>query len=166
MLQSVQLTANGRPKLEPGEVECQLLDAIDWESDVSPWSLKSGIVSLTTHRLLWLDERASRAWAVPLGSIGQVFASKKGLKSMFSAPRMRVQVWTQRDGRVSPQGAAGASGSFVLTIVFKGRTGPESFVQRFGEVFKAQAWKVSFGKLGLGFDPMLHCYVQSILSTF
>jgi len=123
-------------------VECLLLDAIDWEDDAGTWSLKSGILSLTTHRLLWLDERSKNAWAVPLGAIGQVFASKKGLKSMFSSPRMRVQVWKQKDGRVSMQGAAGAAGSFVLTIVFKGRTGPESFVQQFGEVVKAQAWKV------------------------
>ncbi|KAG0599933.1 hypothetical protein M758_12G189000 [Ceratodon purpureus] len=143
VLQSVQLTASGRPSLEAGEVECQLLDAIDLEDDAGAWALKAGILTLTTHRLLWLDEKARRAWAVPLGSIGQVFASKKGLKSMFSAPRMRFQVWTQKDGRVSPQGSGGAAGSVVLTIVFKGRTGPESFVQKFGEVLQAQAWKVN-----------------------
>lgn len=149
VLQSVQLTANGRSRLEPGEVECQLLDGIDLEDDSGAWSLKAGLLTLTTHRLLWLDERAKKAWAVPLGSIGQVFASKKGLKSMFSSPRMRFQVWTQKDGQVSVQGNAGATGNIVLSIVFKGRSGPESFVQRFGEVLKAQAWKVRLTPLVL-----------------
>jgi ESCRT-II complex subunit VPS36 len=143
LLQPVELTASGRPRLEVGEVECQLLDAIDMEDESSgAWALRAGIVSLTTHRLLWLDERAKKAWAVPLGAIGQVFASKKGLKSMFSAPRLRFQVWTLKDGRASPQGSAGAAGSAVVAIVFKGTTRPESFVQRLGELLKAQAWKV------------------------
>lgn len=143
VLQLVQLTASGRPRLESGEVECQLLDGIDLEEDSGKWALKSGILSLTTHRLLWLDERLMKASAVPLGSIGQVYASKKSLKSMFSTPRLKFQVWTQKDGRVSSQGQDGAAGSIVLSILFKGRTGPDSFVQRFGEVVKAQAWKVN-----------------------
>lgn len=142
VLQPVELTGSGRPRFEQGEVECQLFDKTDLVDESTGWALKGGNVSLTTHRILWLDEKAKVAWAVPLGAAGQVYASKKGLKSMFAAPSMRFQVWTQKDGRVSRQGKVGAQGSFVLTIVFKGKSWAESFLNRFGEALQAKAWTV------------------------
>lgn len=160
VLQPVELTGSGRPRFEQGEVECQLLDNTDLVHESAGWALKDGIVSLTTHRILWLDEKAKVAWAVPLGAAGQVYASKKGLKSMFAAPRMRFQVWTQKDGRVSRQGQVGAQGSFVLTIVFKGKSWSE-FLNRFGEVLQAKAWTVRMNFMLFLIE--LLCYVRVIV---
>lgn len=142
VLLPVNLTGSGRPQFEQGEVECHLLDGADLEHEAEGWALKSGLLTLTTHRVLWLNDKERKAWAVPLASLGQVYTSRKGLKSMFSAPKMRFQVWTQGDGQVAAQGPQKAQGSFVLTIVFKGKSVPEPFVQQFWEVVQAQAWKV------------------------
>lgn len=154
-LQPVELTGSGRPRFEQGEVEFQLLENTDLVDESAGWALKGGIVSLTTHRIVWLDEKARVAWAVPLGAVGQ-YSSKKGLKSMFAAPRMRFQVWTQKDGRVSRQGQLGAQGSFVLTIVYKGKSLAEPFLH-FGEVLQAKAWTVR-----MNFDVVSRYLVVSV----
>jgi ESCRT-II complex subunit VPS36 len=141
IMHSVQLTSSGRPHLQQGEVECQLVDAVDLDCEGAGWTLKTGLLTLTTHRLLWLDEKGKKAWAVPLGAVGQLYAVKKSIKSMFAAPRMRFQAWTQRDGKLATHGQRVAE--LVLTLVFRGQSGvPDGFVQRFAEVLQAKAWQV------------------------
>lgn len=144
IMHSVQLTSSGRMHLQQGEVECQLVDAVDLDCEGGAgWTLKTGLLTLTTHRLLWLDEKGKKAWAVPLGAVGQLYAVKKSIKSMFAAPRMRFQAWTQRDGKLATHGQRVAE--LVLTLVFRGQSGvPDGFVQRFAEVLQAKAWQVCF----------------------
>ncbi|CAK9869386.1 unnamed protein product [Sphagnum jensenii] len=141
IMHSVQLTSSGRMHLQQGEVECQLVDAVDLDCEGGAgWTLKTGLLTLTTHRLLWLDEKGKKAWAVPLGAVGQLYAVKKSIKSMFAAPRMRFQAWTQRDGKLATHGQRVAE--LVLTLVFRGQSGvPDGFVQRFAEVLQAKAWQ-------------------------
>ncbi|CAI0442302.1 unnamed protein product [Linum tenue] len=137
------LTTSGRPVLLPGEVECQLLSGVDLESednasgsnssgsyDFSP--LKSGVLILTTHRLLWLSSDSSNttAIAIALGSITHIFSAKKSIKAMFHSPRFRFQVSVN-------------SKSAVVTVVVRGKGDWEAFFAKLWESWRARAWETS-----------------------
>ncbi|KAL5061895.1 hypothetical protein RYX36_023632 [Vicia faba] len=146
-LPAVKLTDSGRPVLLPNEIECFFLSGVDLLSEDEPntWfpHLKSGLLILTTHRLLWLPEAAvaasSSSVAVPLASISHIFPHKKSLKSVFASPRVRFQV------SPSPERGVAASGSrsVVATVVVRGKGDCDAFVSKFWENWRGRAWEES-----------------------
>ncbi|KAJ8774340.1 hypothetical protein K2173_011589 [Erythroxylum novogranatense] len=132
------VTGSGRPVLLPNEVECQLLSAVDLEfeersppgiADLSP-ALKSGLLILTTHRLLWLPANSlnSSATAIPLSSVVHIFSPKKSIKSMFHSPRIRIQVSMH-------------SRSMVVTLVVRGKGDLDGFLGKLFESWRGKAWE-------------------------
>ncbi|XP_061347500.1 vacuolar protein sorting-associated protein 36-like [Gastrolobium bilobum] len=139
-LPTVQLTGSGRPVLVPNEIECFFLSGVDLlcEGESYTWfpHLKSGLLILTTHRLIWLSDSAAGSAvsvAVPLSAISHIFSHKKSLKSMFASPRVRFQVALVAEGRVLP--------SVVVTIVVRGKGDCDAFLAKFWENWRARAWE-------------------------
>ncbi|KAK7313677.1 hypothetical protein VNO77_38867 [Canavalia gladiata] len=133
-LPSVKLTGSGRPVLEPNEIECFFLSGVDLLCEDDPNTcfphLKSGLLILTTHRLLWLpDSAGGSAAAVPLASISHIFSHKKSLRSVFASPRVRFQV------------SASGSRSVVVTIVVRGKGDIDAFLAKFWDNWRARAWE-------------------------
>lgn len=150
-LPTVELTGSGRPVLLPDEIECYFLSSVDLLCEDEPSSsfphLKSGLLILTTHRLLWLLDSAaasstagSSGFAIPLGAISHIFTPKKSLKSMFASPRVRFQLSLSSDGRVGASGSI--SRSVVVTIVMRGKGDCDAFLAKFWENWRARAWEV------------------------
>ncbi|WCJ41433.1 Vacuolar protein sorting-associated protein 36 [Euphorbia peplus] len=139
------LTTAGRPVLLPSEVESQLLPSIDLEFEDTqiPNSpnyppLKSGLLILTTHRLLWLPSTSnSTPIAIPLSSITHIFSPKKSLKSIFHSPRIRFQ-------------ASLNSKSVVVTVVVRGKGDSDGFVAKFWESWRGRAWEGDVGDSSSG----------------
>lgn len=143
-----ETTSSGRPVLRPGEVESSLQPSVDLVNEENPNlpSFKSGLLILTTYRLLWLpnpDSTASpstsAALAVPLAAVTHIFQTKKSIKGMFASPRVRFQVSVTPEGRVQERG----SKSMVITLVFRGKSDPDSFVGKFWEAWRGRAWEGS-----------------------
>ncbi|RVW89122.1 Vacuolar protein sorting-associated protein 36 [Vitis vinifera] len=146
---AAELTASGRPVLCPGEIESSLLSSVDLHSEENPNfpNFKSGILILTTHRLLWISDSApgtATAVAVPLAAISRIFPLKKSIKSMFASPRIRFQVSAAPDGKVD----AGGSNLAVITLVLRGKGDHEAFVSKFWEAWRARAWESETPKSG------------------
>ncbi|XP_057830294.2 vacuolar protein sorting-associated protein 36 isoform X2 [Cryptomeria japonica] len=143
LLLSVQLTTSGRPVFQAGEVECSILDAVDLEiEDNQAYPvLKSGILMLTTIRLIWMDENSRIAGSIPLPSIAQLFPPKKSLKNMFSKPRLRLLIWVSSDGRISSDSPSRAARSVGITLVLRGQVVPDAFVGRLWEILRSRAWE-------------------------
>ncbi|KAK3014425.1 hypothetical protein RJ639_009094 [Escallonia herrerae] len=151
ILPKAELTTSGRPVLHPGEVESSLLSSVDLlsEQEHNPASfphLKSGLLILTNHRLLWLPESATAsasAVAIPLAAVVHISSSsKKSIKTMFASPRVRFRVSTTPQGRVDP----GGSQSVPVTLVLRGKsTDPDSFLGRFFEAWRGMAWEAPGG---------------------
>ncbi|XP_004296704.1 PREDICTED: vacuolar protein sorting-associated protein 36-like isoform X1 [Fragaria vesca subsp. vesca] len=143
-LEVVELTSSGRPVLLPSEIECSLLSAVDLECEELPNfpNLKSAILTLTTHRLLWLPDSSSQgaSSAIPLASITHIFSAKKSLKSMFASPRIRFQLSVSPDGRVSSSGSG--SRSIVVTVVVRGKGADlDVFLTKFWDNWRGRAWE-------------------------
>ncbi|OVA13769.1 EAP30 [Macleaya cordata] len=147
---SAQLTSSGRPILQSDEVESSLLSSVDLECEENPNFplLKSGILILTTHRILWIDESSnssssaatSSAASIPLGAVTHIFPPKKSIKSMFASPRIRFQVSVSTDGRIEQRG----SRSMVITLVLRGsKSDPDSFYSKFWEAWRGRSWEIS-----------------------
>ncbi|XP_019449356.1 PREDICTED: vacuolar protein sorting-associated protein 36-like [Lupinus angustifolius] len=158
-LPAVQLTGSGRPVLLPNEIECFFLSSVDLlcednEPNANSFPhLKSGLLILTTHRLIWLsDSPSAAAFSVPLATISHIFSHKKSLKSMFASPRVRFQVSLSPEGRVSASG----SRSVVVTVVIRGKGDYDAFLAKFWENWRGRAWEeaesVSNSSSGLGSD--------------
>ncbi|KAK3004140.1 hypothetical protein RJ639_019167 [Escallonia herrerae] len=153
ILPKAELTTSGRPVLHPGEVESSLLSSVDLlpEQEHNPPAasfphLKSGLLILTNHRLLWLPESATAAAsavAIPLGAVAHISSSsKKSIKTMFASPRVRFRVSTTPQGRVDPGGLQ----SVPVTLVLRGKsTDPDSFLGRFFEAWRGRAWEAPGG---------------------
>ncbi|KAF5175049.1 Vacuolar protein sorting-associated protein [Thalictrum thalictroides] len=142
---AAQLTSSGRPVFVPDEVESTLLSSVDLECEENSHFplLKSGVLILTTHRLLWINETntssSAAAVAIPLGSVTHIFPPKKSMKHMFASPRVRFQVSTSVDGMIIEKGQK----SLVLTLVLRGsKSDPDSFYSRFWEVWRGRSWEV------------------------
>ncbi|KAL6188947.1 hypothetical protein ACLB2K_040337 [Fragaria x ananassa] len=145
-LEVVELTSSGRPVLLSSEIECSLLSAVDLECEELPNfpNLKSGILTLTTHRLLWLPDSSSQgaSSAIPLASITHIFSAKKSLKSMFASPRFRFQLSVSPDGRVSSSGSGSGSRSIVVTVVVRGKGADlDVFLTKFWDNWRGRAWE-------------------------
>ncbi|KAB2634155.1 vacuolar protein sorting-associated protein 36-like [Pyrus ussuriensis x Pyrus communis] len=148
-LQAAELTTSGRPVLLPTEIECSLLSAVDLECEDLPNfpHLKSGLLILTTHRLLWLPDStttiataSSSASAIPLAAITHIFAAKKSIKSMFASPRFRFQLSVSPEGRVPDSGSG--SRSVVVTVVVRGKGDLDAFLSKFWESWRGRAWEI------------------------
>lgn len=127
VFESASVTSSGRPVLIESEVECNLLSNVDLEPEDDPNSftpLKSGLLILTTHRLLWLS--SSKSVSVPLSRIAQIFSSKRSIKSVFHSPRFRFQVST-----------------VVITVVVRGKGDWELFLGKLWECWRARAWETT-----------------------
>ncbi|XP_057798344.1 vacuolar protein sorting-associated protein 36 isoform X2 [Salvia miltiorrhiza] len=152
-LPSAELTASGRPVLKADEVECSLLSAVDLLSDDTPTfpHLKSGVVILTTLRLLWIPPEntsyASTCCFIPLSAVQNILSAKKSIKSMFQSPRIRFQVAATPEGGVSEKGG---SRSLVITLVVRGKTDPDSFLGKFWDAWRGRAWEASGSALREG----------------
>ncbi|CAI9275019.1 unnamed protein product [Lactuca saligna] len=140
-----ETTSSGRPVLQPGEVESSLQPTVDLVNEENPNLpvFKSGLLILTTYRLLWLPNPestasapTSKAVAVPLAAITHIFQSKKSIKGIFASPRVRFQVSVTPDGRVQERGSKSA----VITLVFRGKSDPDSFVGKLYEAWRGRAW--------------------------
>ncbi|KAL9298240.1 hypothetical protein ACSQ67_024136 [Phaseolus vulgaris] len=137
-LPPVKITGSGRPVLEPNEIECFFLSGVDLLCEDDPTTsfphLKSGLLILTTHRLLWLPESdassGGAAGGVPLAAVSHIFSVKKSLRSVFSSPRVRFQVSMSPEGRV----AAVGSQSVVVTAVVRGKGTATRFWPSFGRI--------------------------------
>ncbi|CAM8892093.1 unnamed protein product [Rhodiola kirilowii] len=160
---SVGLTPSGRPLLRPNEIESSLISSVDLESDdQSPNSkfnfpkLKSGILILTTHRLIWIHETTtsssrspSEAVYIPLACVTHIFEQKKSLKSMFATPKVRFQVRVSAEGIITEDsGGSGSSSSAVITIVIRGKGDLDMFVSKFWEAWRGRAWESDVAKVG------------------
>ncbi|KAF8403479.1 hypothetical protein HHK36_011583 [Tetracentron sinense] len=140
-LPEAQLTGSGRPILQPGEVESSLLSSVDLECEENPNfpQFKSGVLILTTHRILWIDEtNHSGSVAIPLGAVTHIFSLKKSIKNMFASPRIRFQVSASADGRIEEKGPR----STVITLVLRGKSDPDSFLSRFWEAWRSRSWEI------------------------
>ncbi|KAK4406523.1 Vacuolar protein sorting-associated protein 36, partial [Sesamum angolense] len=150
-LPAAELTASGRPVLKSGEVECSLLSAVDLLSEDNPTfpQLKSGLLILTTHRLLWLPPetttRTETSAFVPLSVVQHIFSAKKSIKSMFHSPRIRFQVSATPEGRVA---VSGGPKSVVITLIVRGKTDPDSFLGKFWDAWRGRAWEASGSESG------------------
>ncbi|KAL0375621.1 UNVERIFIED_CONTAM: Vacuolar protein sorting-associated protein 36 [Sesamum calycinum] len=150
-LPAAELTASGRPVLKSGEVECSLLSAVDLLSEDNPTfpHLKSGLLILTTHRLLWLPPetttRTETSAFVPLSVVQHIFSAKKSIKSMFHSPRIRFQVSATPEGRVA---VSGGPKSVVITLIVRGKTDPDSFLGKFWDAWRGRAWEASGSESG------------------
>uniref|UniRef100_A0A5B7CAP6 Vacuolar protein-sorting-associated protein 36 n=1 Tax=Davidia involucrata TaxID=16924 RepID=A0A5B7CAP6_DAVIN len=153
-LPAVELTGSGRPVLRPSEVECSFISSVDLDcEDNTNFPLfKSGLLILTTHRLLWLPDTtttaatnssASAAAAIPLAAVTHIFTPKKSIKNMFSSPRVRFQVSVTPEGRVDERG----SKSTVITLILRGKSDPDAFLGKFWEAWRGRAWE-SLGSEG------------------
>lgn len=154
-LHPVQLTGSGRPVLQAGEFECSILDAVDLEveeNSVYP-ILKAGLAILTTHKIIWVDDKSRRAGAIPLASISHVFPSKTSIKSMLAKPRLRIQSWVSSDGKISALGVTKAAGSVVITLILRGRSLPDSFRGRLCELLRSRAWENDAQQVNLSKEP-------------
>ncbi|KAK3228693.1 hypothetical protein Dsin_000574 [Dipteronia sinensis] len=123
---AASVTSSGRPVLVENEVECNLLSNVDLEPEDgtanSFVTLKSGVLILTTHRLLWLS--SAKAVGIPLSSITHIFSSKRSIKSVFHSPRFRFQV-----------------SAAVITVVVRGKGDWEVFLTKLWECWRARAWE-------------------------
>ncbi|CAL0303618.1 unnamed protein product [Lupinus luteus] len=152
-LPPVLLTGSGRPVLLPNEIECFFLSSVDLlcednepNANLFP-HLKSGLLTLTTHRLIWLsDSPSASAFSVPLATISHIFSHKKSLKSVFASPRVRFQV------SLSPEGTVSASGSrsVVATVVIRGKGDCDAFLAKFWENWRGRAWEEAESVSGSG----------------
>ncbi|XP_011091987.1 vacuolar protein sorting-associated protein 36 isoform X4 [Sesamum indicum] len=150
-LPAAELTASGRPVLKSGEVECSLLSAVDLLSEDNPTfpHFKSGLLILTTHRLLWLPPetttRTETSAFVPLSAVQHIFSPMKSIKSMFHSPRIRFQVSATPEGRVA---VSGGPKSVVITLIVRGKTDPDSFLGKFWDAWRGRAWEASGSESG------------------
>lgn len=145
-----ELTSSRMPVLYPGEVESCLLSSVDIVCEENPNLVpyKSGLLTLTTHRIFFIPETSSNAVAIPLAAITHIFSSKKSIKSMFASPRVRFQVTTTGEGIVDKNG----NKSMVVTLVCRGKSGPDPdvFVGKLSEAWRGRAWEASGGASGSG----------------
>ncbi|RAL49030.1 hypothetical protein DM860_001350 [Cuscuta australis] len=142
-LPPAEITGSGRPVLRPGEVECSTLSSVDLLSEENPGfpHLRSGLLILTTHRLLWLPHSTipssnGSAVFIPLSAVTHIFPLKKSIKAMFASPRIRFQASAGPQGQVQERG----SKSMAITLIVRGKSDVESFLEKFWEAWRGRGW--------------------------
>eukprot|EP00897_Mesotaenium_endlicherianum_P010671 jgi/Mesen1/9632/ME000669S09071 len=171
LLEVAQLSESGRPVPLPNEVECQLIDATSIEFETTTGevmeyaTLRGGLLFLTTHRLIWIDEFAQfkagekrRAHALPLPAVVNSAPARKSLSKMFASPRQRltVRVNSERKLVTSSQSGASQAGQVAaslsatsaapastasMNIIFRGQESHLPFIAQLQEVLQARAWE-------------------------
>lgn len=151
LLQPTDTSESGRPILLPTEVECQLMDTVSIEFEdqngevLEHATLRHGIIYLTTHRFIWMDDeissRRKRSYGLPLPSVASIHPSKKSLTKLWSSPRLRLRVHVTREGILDSSGLSDGTLTASVVIVFRGQTSCDPFVLKFIQVHKEQAWK-------------------------
>ena len=122
-LAAVALTASGRVQLLPGEVELKLLDKVDCEFpdgtgglpgdaaakflvrarrfadrplELTELRTQAGLLSLTSHRLVWLSApgAARRALGLSLACVSELCPALRQKQQLFGSrtPRLRLRV--------------------------------------------------------------------------
>ncbi|KAH9605464.1 hypothetical protein KSS87_016847 [Heliosperma pusillum] len=143
---AAQLTPSGRPIFNPGEVECYLISAVDIESSSSSSSsssppLKSGLLTLTNHRLFWIHN--NDAVFIPLSLITHIHPLSKSFKSLLSisSPRLRFDVSASNSGRVDPDANPGTHGRVLtVTLVMRGKSdNHEVFYEKLWAAWRARS---------------------------
>ncbi|XP_074284682.1 vacuolar protein sorting-associated protein 36 isoform X2 [Silene latifolia] len=138
-LPAAQLTPSGRPILNPGEVECYLISAVDIESGSSP-PFKSGLLTLTTHRLIWIHH--NHAVFIPLSLITHIHPLSKSFKSLLSisSPRVRFDVSASHSGRVDPSSNPAQGRVVTVTVVMRGKAdNHEVFYEKLWAAWRARS---------------------------
>ncbi|CAH9111688.1 unnamed protein product [Cuscuta epithymum] len=149
-LPPAQITESGRPVILSGEVECYILSLVDLLSEDNPSfpHLRSGLLILTTHRLIWLPDSTvpasfGSAVFVPLASITHIFPMKKSIKAMFASPRIRFQASASLQGQIDERG----SKSMAITLIIRSKSDVDSFLEKFWEAWRGRGWEEA-GKSG------------------
>eukprot|EP00850_Spirogloea_muscicola_P003348 SM000013S26517 [mRNA] locus=s13:798735:801432:+ [translate_table: standard] len=153
LLPDAALSPSGRPLLQADEVECQLIEGVGVELDPEDEAanLRSGVLSLTTHRLIWIgnDGQGGRrlAYELPFAAALAVQPQRRNLAKFFASPRLACSFWTGADGRLSRSGKPRDSppSEASLSFVFRGPVHPDPFMQRVAEVVQARAWASAAG---------------------
>ncbi|KAL9239950.1 hypothetical protein vseg_014221 [Gypsophila vaccaria] len=146
-LPTAQLTPSGRPILHPGEVECFIISSVDIEPDTDNSPLKSGLLTLTTHRLIWIPNTNTNtntttssntpndAVFIPLSLITYIHPPKKSFKSILSISSPRLKLDLTPSGRVDP-GVRGA------TLVMRGKgDNHDVFYDKLLGAWRGRAWE-------------------------
>ena len=143
LLDGVALTSSGRPVLAPEELELRILEKTDLEFPAPAFGglpgavaekYVQGVAFLTTHRLLWLDQRAlpapGRSCGLPLS---RVLEAAPVPRKMFGSRTRRHRVRCR--GGVA--GANDAGGD--LKLAFRGEA-PDAFARSLEEALARRAW--------------------------
>ncbi|CAN6464505.1 unnamed protein product [Victoria cruziana] len=138
-LPPVLLTSSGLPVLQPGEIECSTLDSVDIESEEIPGfpTLRSGVLILTTLRLIWITERRTSGSAIPLSAVVNAYQPKKSIKKMFRSPRLGIQLNVSDDWSINEKGKRLA----LIYVVMRGKMDHDAFLTRFWEILRSRAWE-------------------------
>ncbi|XP_078435539.1 EAP30/Vps36 family protein [Wolffia australiana] len=139
-LPAASLTSSGRPTLIHGEIERALVRKVDLEVEEKPdlAPLRSGLLSLTTHRLIWVDGSSIYGCYLPLDSIIEAYPAKKSIRSMFHSQRIIVLVKASAAGRI---GEAGPRTETII-IVLRDKNESDSFYGRLMEVLRSRSWEI------------------------
>ncbi|XP_010243828.1 PREDICTED: vacuolar protein sorting-associated protein 36 isoform X2 [Nelumbo nucifera] len=146
-LLEAQLTGSGRPVLHPGEVECYTLSSVDIICEEKPNfpPFRSGVLILTTHRILWIDgTNKSGAAAIPLGAVNHIYSPSKSIKTMFGKSKVRLQVSATADGRIDERGST----AIVIALVLRGKSDLDSFYSRLRDAWSSRSWEASSSNPG------------------
>ncbi|KAK9698435.1 hypothetical protein RND81_08G104100 [Saponaria officinalis] len=147
-LPRAELTPSGRPILYPGEVECFIISSVDIEPDiVSPQNhhfsaFKSGLLTLTTHRLIWIPSSPTTqndAVFIPLSLISFIHPPKKSFKSLLSisSPRFKFDL---SPGRATGPGVV--DGVRAVTVVMRGKgDNHDVFYEKLWGAWRGRAWE-------------------------
>eukprot|EP00850_Spirogloea_muscicola_P001158 SM000004S15028 [mRNA] locus=s4:876748:879446:- [translate_table: standard] len=153
LLPEAALSPSGRPLLREDEVECQLIEGVGVELDPEDEAanLRSGVLSLTTHRLIWISNDSQGgdrlAYELPFAAALAVQPQRRNLAKFFASPRLACSFSTGADGRLSRSGKPGDGRptEASLSFVFRGPVHPDPFMQRVAEVVQARAWASAAG---------------------
>ncbi|CAA7406137.1 unnamed protein product [Spirodela intermedia] len=140
-LPAANLTASGRPMFLPGEIERALVSKVDLEVEENPGlaPLRAGLLSLTTHRLIWIEESSNSGYCIPLASLIRPYPPKKSIRSMFHSPRIHIQVKASASGRIAEEGPK----SEMITLVLRDKCDPDGFHAKLVEVWRSRSWEVN-----------------------
>lgn len=142
LLSPLKLTSSGRPELLEGEVEHYIVGHADLDAEGFP-PLKAGLVTFTTHRLLWIDENNCKGGYLPFSSVIQIFPPKKSIRNMFATPRIKLQVCLSSSGAPCPHIRTAPTSSMFVYIVLRNQSGSESVFPKLAEILQAKTWQVN-----------------------
>lgn len=150
ILEEVELSTSGRPRLVEGEVQCATYGDADLEFDGVgglPGRLGNkyvqGYLLLTTHRILWIDRKhlpqKGNSCAVPLGSVSRVAPPKLRL---WKTPRMKLQVALDARSRITSLKLQVASmGRIVIPLRSKSEN-HKTFVSKLMDNIEKKTWPI------------------------